>query len=248
MMKQYESATLKKGLSILEALQQSEPMKLTDIMRLLGLNKSTTFRLLYTLEITGYVKKEEHLYSLTEKVGGGTAASANPRLDWIAVPPLHQLSQEVGETLYIGILNGINVVTTQVVEGTHSMRIHSKVGDYAYVHLSAFGKVILAHLDEGKRETVLNNITLQKNTKNTFADLHLLREHLKVIRQQGYAIDDEETEIGLRCIAAPIFHKGEAIAAVALSGPSARLTKKKDRALSKKLLACSAQISSLLDK
>ncbi|OBZ14076.1 hypothetical protein A8L34_08880 [Bacillus sp. FJAT-27264] len=245
-MKQYESATLKKGLLILDTLQQTESMKLSEIIQIVNLNKSTVYRLLYTLELAGYVKKTDFAYSVTEKIGGAVS-HPSPRLEWVAVPPLYHLSRVVGETLYIGILNGIHVVTTQVIEGTHTMRIHSKVGDQAYAHLSAFGKAILAHLDERKLEAILKNVIQHKNTPNTFDDFHLLREHLKVIRQQGYAIDDEETEIGLRCIAAPVFYKETAIAAVAISGPSARMTKKKDRALSRQLLECSMQISKLLE-
>ncbi|AJY76224.1 IclR family transcriptional regulator [Paenibacillus beijingensis] len=245
-MSQYELATLKKGLMILEALQQTDRMTSTELMRAFGLNKSTTFRLLYTLESMGYVKKEDHAYRATEKAGK-PASPSNPRLDWQSVPPLYQLSREIGETLYVGILHGTNMVTTQVVEGTHTMRIHSQVGEQAPAHLSAFGKAILAFLDENKREAILKQLNLQKNTKNTFVDPHLLKEHLKVIRQQGYAVDDEETEIGLRCIAAPVFYHGEVIAAIALSGPSARLTKQKDRTFSKKLLECSNQISEQLE-
>ncbi|BCG58795.1 IclR family transcriptional regulator [Paenibacillus sp. URB8-2] len=241
-MDQYEVATLKKGLLILEALREGQPMTLTEIMRIFQLNKSTTFRLLHTLENAGYIEKEDRSYRVTDKLGR-TPAASNPRLDWLAVPPLNQLAQEVGETLYVGILHDLHVVTTQVVEGTHTMRIHSQVGDSSYAHLSAFGKVILAHLDEARREEILSRLTLHKNTENTFSDMHLLREHLKVIRRQGYAVDDEETEVGLRCIAAPIYYDDAVIAAVALAGPAARLTKKKDRALSKRLLECSAQIS-----
>jgi IclR family KDG regulon transcriptional repressor len=244
-MDQYEVATLKKGLLILDALQQGEPLRLTDIMHQFNLNKTTTFRLLYTLEKTGFIQKDGNTYKASE-LRRIYSSSVNTKLNWLVVPSLHQLAQEIGETAYIGVLHGMNVMTVQVVEGNHAIRSHSRVGDSAYAHLSAFGKAILAHLSDEQLNKMLNHLTLHKATEHTFDDNHMLREHLNVIRQQGYAIDDEETEIGLRCIAAPIFYKGNVIAAVAISGPAVRLNRKRDRAVSKKLRECSAQISGLL--
>ncbi|PLR66042.1 IclR family transcriptional regulator [Bacillus sp. UMB0893] len=242
-MKQYEVATLKKGLLILDALQEKD-MTLREVIQTFSFNKSTAFRLLYTLEIMGYVKKIDNSYSLTNKMG--SLSSFNSKANWLSVPPLYELSREVGETAYVGILYGTEVVTAQVVDGTHSMRAHSEVGDRAPVHLSALGKVILAFLDKTKLEGILKELTLVQNTKNTFVDLHLLKEHLKVIRKQGYAVDDEETEIGLRCIAAPVIFEGNMISAVAIAGPALRLNKKLDKTFSKKLIQCSLRISKML--
>ncbi|WP_141433884.1 IclR family transcriptional regulator [Bacillus sp. 03113] len=242
---QYEVATLKKGLLILNALQQEESMTLSELMKKFSLNKSTTFRLLYTLEQMGYIKKTDHSYSVTTKIGGRTNPY-NARLNWLSVPPLYQLSSEIGETVYIGVLNGTDVVTTQVIDGKHYVRTCSEVGERAPAHLNALGKVIMAFLEEHKCESLLKQLILIQKTENTFIDLHLLKEHLKVIRSQGYAVDDEETEIGLRCIAVPIIYEGEVIAAVALSGPAARLNKKWDKTISKKLIQSSAQMSKML--
>ncbi len=238
-------ATLKKGLMILDALLIEESMTLSELMRKFSLNKSTTFRLLYTLELMGYVEKEDQSYSVTDKVAG-RANPYNAKLSWLSVSPLYQLSSEIGETVYIGILDGTDIVTTQVVDGTHSVRSHTQVGERSPAHLSALGKVILAFLGEQGRGKVINQLKLTQKTENTFVDPHLLKEHLKVIREQGYAVDDEETEIGLRCIAAPILLKDESIAAVALSGPAVRLKKNMDRSLSKRLIQCSEGISKML--
>lgn len=201
-------------------------MRMTEIMQLFNLNKSTTFRLLYTLEMTGFIQKDGHTYTASQ-LNGPHTSSENIRLNWLVVPSLYQLAQELGETAYIGVLDGMKVMTVQVVEGNHSIRSHTRVGDSAYAHLSAFGKVILAHLTDEQLNKMLTHLTQHKATKQTFDDNHLLREHLNVIRQQGYAIDDEETEIGLRCVAAPIFYNGNVIAALAISGPATRLTRKK---------------------
>jgi len=243
-LEQYEVATLKKGLLIIDALQEKD-MTLTDVIHTFSFNKSTAFRLLYTLEIMGYVKKVGHAYTLTGKIGM-SSTTYSPKENWLSVPPLYELSNEIGETAYVGILYGTNVVTAQVVDGRHSIRTHSEVGDYAPVHLSALGKVILAFLNEKQLDSVLKELPLLQKTENTFADLHLLKQHLKVIKEQGYAVDDEETEIGLRCIAAPVIVKDKVLAAIAISGPSLRLHRKMDKALSKKVIECSSRISALL--
>lgn len=243
---QYEVSTLKKGLMILDTLQQEGGMTLSDVMKKFSLNKTTTFRLLYTLELMGYVNKVENLYSVTDKVGGNINPF-NARLNWISVPPLYQLSSEIGETVYVGILHGTEIVTTQVVNGKHSMRSHSEVGESSPAHLNALGKVIIAFLNDPGRESLLKQLKLVQKTEHTFVDSHLLYEHLKVIKSQGYAIDDEEKEIGLRCIAAPILYDGKVIAAVALSGPSIRLNKNLDRSISKKLIQCSKDISKMFN-
>lgn len=242
-MKQYEVSTLKKGLLILDGLQEKD-MTLSEVIEHFSFNKTTAFRLLYTLESMGYVKKLGHTYTLTGKPGSD---AFNPKTNWLSVPPLFELSREIGETAYIGILYGTDVVTAQVVDGKKAMRAHSEVGDRAPVHLSALGKAILAFLDPLSLEHVLRDLTLVQKTKNTFSDIHLLREHLKVIHAQGYAVDDEETETGLRCLAAPVMCGGKVIAAAAVSGPSVRLTKKLDKQLSKKLIQCSSHLSALLD-
>lgn len=245
-MNQYEVSTLKKGLMILDTLQQEGAMGLSEIMRKFSLNKTTTFRLLYTLELMGYVKKVENIYSVTNKIGG-SINPFNARLNWISVPPLYQLSSEIGESVYVGILHDTEVVTTQVVDGKHSMRLHSEVGESSPVHLNAHGKVIMAFLNEAERESLFNQLKLVQQTEHSFVDSHLLYEHLKVIRSQGYAIDNEEKEIGLRCIAAPILFDGKVIASVAISGPSVRLTKNLDRSVSKKLIQCSKEISKMFN-
>ncbi|MFT8321928.1 MAG: IclR family transcriptional regulator [Bacillus sp. (in: firmicutes)] len=245
-MSQYEVSTLKKGLLILNALQQEGSMTLSEVMTMFALNKSTTFRLLYTLELMGYVRKVNNLYSVTSKIG----IKPNPyhsRLNWLSVPPLYQLSTEIGETAYVGILRGTDVVTAQVVDGTtHSLTPNSNVGETAPVHLSALGKAIVSFLETTEREKIIRELKLVQSTKHTFADSHSLNEHLKIIRQKGYAIDDEESKIGLRCVAVPILYQDHVIASIAIAGPSVRLTKKLDSNLSKKLIHCSRQISKLL--
>ncbi|WP_243388009.1 IclR family transcriptional regulator [Bacillus kexueae] len=242
-MSEYEVATLKKGLLLLEALQE-EDLTLSQLMNKLSFNKTTTYRLLYTLREMGYVEKKQQTYRITNKLGGVSPFS--PKLNWLSVPPLYALSEEIGETVYVGLLHGTDVVTVQVIDGTHAMRVHSNIGDRSPVHLSALGKVMLAFLDEKSRDDLLGRLSLTQNTSHTFVDPHLFKHHLKNIQQQGYAVDDEETELGLRCIAVPVVLEGHVIAAVAVAGPSTRLLKRNDKQISKRLKECSDQLNKLL--
>lgn len=221
-------------------------MTLSEVMHKLSINKSTAFRLLYTLELMGYVKKVNNLYSVTNKMVGRTL-SFNAKLNWMTDPPLYELSSDIGETIYVGILQATHVVITRVVCGSCSLKTQSEVGESSPAHLSAIGKAIMAFLNQSKREELVDQLQLIQNTKNSFIDAHLLKEHLKVIRTQGYAIDDEEREMSYRCIAVPIMYNGEVIAAVALSGPAKRLNKKRDKQLSKRLIQCSNQISKMIE-
>ncbi|UII55871.1 IclR family transcriptional regulator [Cytobacillus spongiae] len=246
-MSQYEVSTLKKGLQILDLLQANEVMSLTDIMDYFQWNKTSTFRLLYTLENMEYIQKNSRGYSLTDKMSGQKQPH-HPMVDWVSVPALLELSQRLGETMYIGVLDGTDVVTTQIVDGTHSMRIHSTIGDRDPAHGSALGKAILAFMEPDTQKPFLRQLEYTKSTIHTFDDKQLFVYHLMDIQEKGYAIDDEETEMGVRCIAAPIFFNGRVAASVAISGPVSRLPKAKDKLISKELKECSQRISKQLEQ
>jgi DNA-binding IclR family transcriptional regulator len=122
------------------------------------------------------------------------------------------------------------IVYIDKVELDHNpggLRMASRVGLRNPAHSSAVGKVLLSHLSEEELDHLIKNKGLPKRTENTITDSIQLEEHLKAVRTQGYAIDDEENERGIRCIAAPIYNEvGKAVAAVSISGPAFRITKK----------------------
>ncbi|MGF3104015.1 IclR family transcriptional regulator [Rossellomorea sp. DUT-2] len=246
-MSQYEVSTLKKGLQILDVLMTKGEMTLTDVMDHFQWNKTTTFRLLYTLEKMDFIQKGVHGFTLTGK-SSTPKQPHDPLVDWVSVPALYELSKKLGETMYIGILDGTDVVTTQIVDGTHAMRTHSTIGDRDPAHGSALGKAILAFMEPDTQESFLRYLQYAKTTIHTFDDRQLFLYHLKAIKEQGYAVDDEETEIGVRCIAVPIYVNGRVMASVAISGPVSRLSKKLDKTISKDLKECSRRISEQLER
>ena len=99
------------------------------------------------------------------------------------------------------------------------------MGNRSKLNQSALGKVILAHLGEGKLNALLNQMSLEPATPNTFQDSQLFRYHLKAIHNDGYAFDDEERVIGLRCVAVPVFRNKEVIAALAIAAPAEQITR-----------------------
>jgi DNA-binding IclR family transcriptional regulator len=107
------------------------------------------------------------------------------------------------------------------------LQMVSRVGSRMPVHSSSVGKVFLAQLSDQELDRLIKKKGLKKRTKNTITDTEKLKHHLKVIRQKGFAVDDEENEKGIRCVGAPIFNRqGQVIAAISISGPTVRITKK----------------------
>jgi DNA-binding IclR family transcriptional regulator len=151
------------------------------------------------------------------------------------------------ETVHLVTLEGQRAVYIDKVEGPHSMTISSRVGKEARMHCSGVGKVLLAHMPDEARDSIIMQLDMTRYTERTITDKRFLVEHLRVIREQGYAIDDEEIEIGLCCVAAPIFNaRNHAVGAVSISGPSARLMRERFKYFTEQVQETTKEISRLL--
>ncbi|CAK7022175.1 MAG: HTH-type transcriptional repressor AllR [Desulfovibrio sp.] len=208
---------------------------ITAIAAHVGLHKSTCFGLLHTLQELGYVvqDKETGRYNLGVKVFQlGQAYTANLDLRSIAWPYLSDLAEKSLETVHLVIREGKHAVYIDKIEGPHAMTISSQVGQRARLHCTGVGKVILAHLPSEEQDAVLSQ-PLEQYTEHTLTDKIKLTAHLQDIRDSGLSMDDEEIELGLCCIAAPIFDASATVtAAMSISGPKTRLTPKRLDALS----------------
>jgi IclR family transcriptional regulator, KDG regulon repressor len=156
---------------------------------------------------------------------------------------MQKLSEETKETIYAGILHHKQMVTTQVVNGQYSTRTHSEVGNKKPLHANAIGKCILAYQEDSVQKSILHELSLEAYTDRTITELDELEADLALSKERGYAVDDEEREPGVRCIAAPIFRKGKIMAAIALSGPSFRISQEKDEEHAALVKQCAEQIS-----
>ncbi len=242
--------SLRKGLEVIDCFARQESWSLTELTGALGQSKATVFRILYTLEEFGYLNKDPNTgrYTLGLRFHTlGSAAVRQEHLRWQALPPLQDLAQQTGETVQVGILYDGAAICVQAVEGTRLMRMQAFVGKRTPAHASALGKTLLAHLPQAEVETFLATRTLEAFTPNTLTDPPRLREALHRIRAAGYALDEEEMEIGLRCIGAPITdHTGRPCACVAISGPSVRMTPERVGELIPHVKATATRISRML--
>ena len=144
-----------------------------------------------------------------------------------AIPYLHQLAAKYSETVHLAVLSRGVVVYIDKVDSDHSIRITSNVGGWNPAHCTGVGKVLLAGLTDVELESTVQEINMKKFTPNTITSMVQLKEIIQNIRLQGYALDNEEIEIGLTCVAAPVKnHKGKVVASISISGPTNRM---KDR-------------------
>jgi IclR family KDG regulon transcriptional repressor len=221
--------SVEKAFHIIELMAQEKRfIGVTEISKKLNINKSTVHAILNTLIKKGYFEQEPETGKY--KLGIAFAVIANSALDSIdirnkAKPIIRKLSEQVNETVHMVILRQGRVVYIEKQESLQSMRIHTEIGKSQPCHCTGVGKVMLAWMDPEDRRKIVLEHGLAKKTVNTITDEKILQKHLEEIRQKGYAIDDEENEEGLRCVAAPIRdYSGKVIAAISIAGPTTRLT------------------------
>ncbi|WP_125768178.1 IclR family transcriptional regulator [Companilactobacillus furfuricola] len=234
------SSTLRNGLKILKLLAQHSGQSLTTISKNLGLNKSTTFRLLETLVEEKQVKKIDHLYSLDHT---NSFLKKPISIDPVSISVSRDILKQFNTTAYVGILSSTNVVITQVFPVKNDFSEFSVLGNITPVHLSALGKAIVAFLPKDKQEIILENLHYDIGTKYTLSDHTIFQKNLNVIEEKGYALDDEESSLGVRCLAVPIYRNHQVVASLGLSGSFESLPRTGLVRISKILMRSSQQIT-----
>ena len=210
--------------------EDRKEMKLTEIANELGLNKSTVYGILSTLKYHGLIDQDEKtqkyrlgLYLM--RLGNLVANSID--VINIAHPIIEEVSHRLNETVHLSKLDRLEIVYLDKVESNQSIRISTAIGTRKPAYCTGMGKVLLAFSDLNEVEKSLPD-KLQAFTPNTVIDKKVLLEELRDIKKIGYAIDREESEIGLMCIAAPIFdYNGEVKYALSVSGPTPRITEER---------------------
>jgi IclR family KDG regulon transcriptional repressor len=226
--------TIERASLILDILGQSpQGISIRDLSDKIQLPKGTTHRLLSSLSYFGYVRQDSNTknYFLGFKlVELGNLLLSQLDLRKEAEPFLRDLAERTNETVHLVILDQNEIVYLDKLEtepNTGGLRMASRVGSRNPAHSCAVGKVLLADLPEETLERIITEKALSKRTENTITHPKDLKEHLKVVRKQGYAVDDEENERGIRCVGAPVLNEtGRTVAAVSISGPAFRVTKK----------------------
>lgn len=219
---------LRRGLAILDAFSAGQDdLGVNEIARLVDMHKSTVSRLCSTLEQAGYLARDTvtDKYRLGARIRQLTGASSRDvALGDAARDILTQLAETSGDTVTMVVRDGLDITTIDVVEGPTMMRMQARVGARVQVHASAGAKAVLAWLPEEQLRRVIDAWPLARLTPNTVTDKEELIRQLASLRERGYSIDNEEIEIGLRCVGAPVRNQaGEVIAAIAISAPRFRL-------------------------
>ncbi len=219
---------LTKTFHIIETLRSSaSPLTLKDVSELTGINKSTALRFLTHLENERYVTRDSRAgYSVGARLLQlGVRSTFHVNLLDAARLPLQELWRVTQETVNLGVLDAIEVVYLDCIESPQSFRLVASPGTRAVVYRTALGKAILAYLPQEQVAPVIASLTFQAFTPRTITSAAMLRRELERVAQQGYAIDDEESVLGVRCFAAPIFdQRREPVGAISVSGPTARMT------------------------
>lgn len=242
--------TLERGLSVLSALADFGEATLTQIARQVGLSASTASRLLDTLRQQGYVEWEERsgLFSVGLRAYQvGAAFSVRNTLLGAAQPEMQALVDDLNETANLAVRRAGEAVYVHQVEARQMMRMFTHIGAVAPLHCSGVGKVLSAWLPESELRSLLGAGPYPAYTPHSLTTLATLTRELEAVRAQGYALDDEERELGVRCLAAPIWDaRREVVAALSISAPTSRFPKKNIPEMLERVRAASHQISARL--
>lgn len=199
----------------------------------LELSPSTVFRLLESLGRSGFVRKHEESGRYSIGIGAvqlGLAALASVDISSAAPAALDALVAETGESVFLAVLDDGEVVYLMKREGRHAIRTTAALGSRRPAHCTALGKTFLATMPVEQAREIVARRGMPRFTPATITDLPTLWEELALVRLRGYAVDREEIEEGLACIAAPIRdHTGRTVAAVSVAGPTSRLLPHEER-------------------
>jgi DNA-binding IclR family transcriptional regulator len=209
--------------------EKGTEFSITEINYLLNFNKASTFRILKNLEEAGYLEKD--LETLKYRLGLkiyylGLLADPYAKINGITRPFLEKLNEQCEETIHLAMLQQGEALYLNKIEGKKTIRVITRIGMKLPAHCSGVGKVLLAYLPEEEIENVIREKGLQRFTPNTITDRDVLNVELAKVRKQGYAVDNEEIEEGLKCAATPLRDsKGQVMAAISISAPSERFNK-----------------------
>lgn len=222
--------SLERATAILELFQdQVVELSLKEIAESLNLNKSTAFGLVNSLCALGYLwqNEENQKYSLGLKILSlSNSLKMNHVLIRAARPYLEQIAQTYHETVHSAIQSGNSVIYLDKVESDSSIVINTKMGVKNYMHCTGVGKCLLAYKDEEELDRLLS-FPLKARTYNTITEREPLYRELRLSRERGYSMDNEEIEIGLTCAGFPVFKKeGVPGFAISIAGATSRILDK----------------------
>jgi DNA-binding IclR family transcriptional regulator len=224
----YDVAVLQKALDLLEVLADEPDLGLSELSEKTGASKASTYRMLSTLESRGFVVKRGDTRKYApgaQLVALSCAVVARLDLAKAARPYMDELKRLTNETINLGILADGQVLYVNILESEQGLRMAAHVGARDALHCTSLGKAILSALPEPEVRQLLTAYRRLPNTPRTITALDGVMDDLAKVARRGYSIDDEENEVGARCVGVPIRDlSGRAIGAMSVSGPSTRIS------------------------
>jgi IclR family transcriptional regulator, KDG regulon repressor len=244
----YRIQAIERAVAILNVFSADEPeLGVTEIAERVRLHKSTVHRFMVNLDAAGLVERNPrsgryrlglHIFEL-----GGLVMQRMNLWDE-ALPFLEGLVRDTGETGHLAVLEGGEAIYIERVEARRPLRVPSAIGRGYPAHATNLGKVLLADLPRDRLVEIVTTHGLASYTRNTITDLAQLEAELERIRIQGYAIDDEEYDEGLRCIGAGVRdHSGRVVSALGIGGPVTRITPERVEALAQLVMTAANGLS-----
>jgi DNA-binding IclR family transcriptional regulator len=242
---------LERALAILEKLARSrQGLTLSQISRYLELPKSSVHCLLLTFERCGYLNRDSHSgrYRLALRICDlASAALRNVEIRELAAPYLRQLQARMGLTVHLGILEHGEAVVVDKYEPPGPTQVSTWLGKCMDLHCTALGKALAAYLTEEQLDEQIRVRGLLRHNDNTICTARKLKLELGFIRERGYSFDDEEEEIGVRCVGAPILNQnGVAVAALSVSGRTTEIDASNWQRVAAEVVATARAVSSRL--
>ena len=243
--------SLSRGVEILRMLaDRGSPSGVTEVAERLGVDPSTAYRLLVTLEAGGLVHKDPD----AKKYGVGygvleIAYGLLRRMTVVSVadPHLRSIATLTGESTHVAVLDGTQAVFVARQSGAGILRVETSIGSSEPAYCTAVGKALLADHTEADLRSLYGDAPLARHTPQTITTIHELANELERVRRSGYAHDDEELHPGVRCVASPVRdHRGRIVAAFGVSMPGTRLTREHLPSLVERISGAAESISSQL--
>lgn len=225
---QADTGTLGKAISVLDIVASAEaPMRFTEILDLSDQPRGTLHRQLSNLVEEGLLSlNRDHTYSLGLRLLQFAAkAWAGNRFRTIAEPHLRTLHEQTGETVHLSVLRGTEMIYLDKVESRQAVRMYSQIGNASPVFCTGVGKAAMAALSDEALESTIGQIVFRRFTEHTLVTPQALKAEIAEIRSTGNAYDREEHEIGIRCVAAPVYSVDRSfVAGISVTGPAYRVS------------------------
>ena len=233
-----------RAVGLVEALAAAGPLGVSQLAERADLPTATVHRLLATLNEAGWVRRDP----VTRRYVAGSGLvrlgmAARAALGPMVEPALAEVARRTGETANYAVLEDDAVTYLAQHESAHMVRMFTEVGNRVAPHATAVGKVLLADRPRQDVEALIARTGLPARTPRTITDPSRLHDALAEVARAGYAVDDEEQELGVRCVAVPVVAEGRTIAALSVSGPAGRLDADRQQAAVEVLREAAARVA-----